>query len=210
LIRTVQIDKPIAVTDDCNKNEKEENEENEENEKNEENEEKTQYLDEVKPSASYVKDQPRLRNILSLPFKFSVQRTKKLYPCTTCGKQYLERRSLRKHSERVHGVVLPLLRKLRKRWKRTALNKKNFNEANQVFPATSKENNNSEKFYDNKDSRKKITAKRKFTSIETASSSGASSSTISTPFVMCVLCYYIVFNITRNSRKNYFILFNSS
>jgi len=56
----------------------------------------------------------------------------------------MERRSLRKHSERVHGVVLPLLYQR----KRTALNKKNFNKANQVSSAISKENNNSEKFYD--------------------------------------------------------------
>jgi len=182
LIRTIQIDKPTAVTDDCDKNEKEENEE------------KTQCLDEVKPSESCVKNQPRLRNDNILPplFKFSVQRTKKLYPCTTCGKQYLERRSLRKHSERVHGVVLPLLVQ-RKRWKRTALNKKNFNEANQVSSAISKENNNSEKFYDNKDSCEKITAKTKLTSIETTSPS-----TISTQLVMCTLCQQNVISLRKH------------
>jgi len=133
-------------------------------------------LDEVKPSESYVKNQPRLRNdnILSSLCrpKFSVRRTKEIYRCTICEKLYLERRSLRKQSTRVHGVVVSLPRR-----KRIALNKKNVNEANQVCSAISKENKNSEKVYDNKDSCEKT----KLTSIE----STTSSSTISTPFVMC-------------------------
>ncbi|XP_012534605.1 zinc finger protein 91 [Monomorium pharaonis] len=123
-----------ALTDDCNKNE------------DKMKEKQTQYSNEVKQSTSYVRSQPKLKSETIAPFKFSVQRTKKLYPCVTCGKQYLERRSLRKHSERVHGVIMPLLKRKRKR---NAL-KKNFNEANPVA-STSNENKNSEKFHNNRD-----------------------------------------------------------
>ncbi|KYQ47309.1 Zinc finger and SCAN domain-containing protein 12 [Trachymyrmex zeteki] len=172
LIKTIQVEKPTTLTDDdCDKN------------KEEKNEEKVQHLDEIEQSESHVKNQPRLRSNNTMPpFKVSVLRTKKLYPCITCGIQYLERRSLRKHSERVHGVVLPLLIQ-RKRLKCNALNKKNFNGASQVS-SISKENNNSEKLYDNKDSCEKTTAKTKLTNVETTASPPA----VSTRLVKCTLC----------------------
>ncbi|XP_011690688.1 PREDICTED: uncharacterized protein LOC105451738 [Wasmannia auropunctata] len=184
LIRsTVHTDKPTdALTDDCDKNEDEKNEENEE--------EKAECSSEVKQSVSYVRNQPRLRsdNTVPLPFKFSVQRTRKLYPCITCGKQYMERRSLRKHSERVHGVVIPLLIQ-RRRWKR-ALNKKNFTRASQI-PSIDKETDNSEKLYDNRDSSEK-SAKIKLTGIKTITSPPIAK------FVKCTLCQLRVLSLRKH------------
>ncbi|XP_043499516.1 probable serine/threonine-protein kinase DDB_G0278845 isoform X2 [Polistes fuscatus] len=53
--------------------------------------------------------QPILGNNNSaLPnFKFSVKSTKKLYHCNVCGKEYSENRTLRSHSQRVHGIYIP-------------------------------------------------------------------------------------------------------
>ncbi|KAI4489450.1 hypothetical protein M0802_011122 [Mischocyttarus mexicanus] len=53
--------------------------------------------------------QPILGNNNSaLPnFKFSVKSTKKLYHCNICGKEYSENRSLRSHSQRIHGIYIP-------------------------------------------------------------------------------------------------------
>ncbi|KAG5330783.1 ZSC12 protein, partial [Acromyrmex heyeri] len=183
LIKTVQVEKPTVLTnDDCDKNEEKKNKEG------------MQHLDEVEQSESRVKNQPKLRSDNTMPpFKVSVLRTKKLYPCTICGIQYLERRSLRKHSERVHGIVIPLLIQ-RKRLKRNALNKKNFDAASQVS-SISKENNNSEKVYDNKDSCEKTTAKTKLTNVE---STTASPSALSERFVKCTLCQQKVSSLRKH------------
>ncbi|XP_077276443.1 uncharacterized protein LOC143905137 [Temnothorax americanus] len=177
LIRNMQIEKSAALTDDCDKNEEEKEEEKEEAR---EEEKEAQCLDKVKEAPSYIRYQPRRNDhALPLPFKFSVQRTRKVYPCTTCGKQYLERRSLRYHSERIHGVVLPLQRKGPKRWNRTVLKKKR--EATSVA-SIGKESNSAEKLYDNKDSREKITTKTKPTRTATTSPP------TSIQFVKCTLC----------------------
>ncbi|EGI62643.1 hypothetical protein G5I_09005 [Acromyrmex echinatior] len=183
LIKTVQVEKPTVLTnDDCDKNEEKKNKE------------KMQHLDKVEQSESHVKNQPKLRSDNTMPpFKVSVLRTKKLYPCTICGMQYLERRSLRKHSERVHGIVIPLLIQ-RKRLKRNALNKKNFDAASQVS-SISKENNNSEKVYDNKDSCEKTTAKTKLTNVE---STTASPSALAERFVKCTLCQQKVSSLRKH------------
>ncbi|KYN35966.1 Zinc finger and BTB domain-containing protein 41 [Trachymyrmex septentrionalis] len=180
LIKTVQVEKPAVLTnDDCDKNEEEKNKE------------KVQHLDKVEQSESHVKNQPKLRSDNTIPpFKVSVLRTKKLYPCAICGVQYMERRSLRKHSERVHGIVIPLQRK---RLKQNALNKKNFDGASQVS-SISKENNNSEKIYDNKDSCEKATAKTKLTNVETTTSLPA----LSERFVKCTLCQQKVLSLRKH------------
>ncbi|XP_076238912.1 uncharacterized protein LOC143182054 [Calliopsis andreniformis] len=58
---------------------------------------------------SYIKYQPVLGNDnAALPnFIFSIKTTKKLFHCSTCGKQYADNRTLRYHSERVHGIHIP-------------------------------------------------------------------------------------------------------
>ncbi|XP_076673037.1 uncharacterized protein LOC143371593 [Andrena cerasifolii] len=63
---------------------------------------------EISPSSLYIKYQPVLGNDnAALPnFKFSVKTTKKLYYCSTCGRQYTHNRTLRYHSERVHGIYI--------------------------------------------------------------------------------------------------------
>lgn len=171
----MQIEKPAGLFD-CDKSEKKK-------------EEEAPCLDKVEQSSSsYIKNQPKKSdNTVSLPFKFSVQRTRKLYPCVTCDKQYLERRSLRKHSERVHGVVLPLLTR-RKRWKRKPLNNKN-----EVIPIASidKQSNNHEKLHDNKDSSDKIIRKTKPTSTVTSPSTLVK-------FVKCTLCQQKVLSLRKH------------
>ncbi|KAL0125602.1 hypothetical protein PUN28_004594 [Cardiocondyla obscurior] len=174
LIKTIQ---PAAanVIDDIKIKKKKEEEEKEEVKEKKENEEKEHCLDKVKQSLSHVKIQPRRGYNKSLPFKFSIQRTQKLYPCVTCDKQYLERRSLRKHSERVHGVILPLLK--RRKWRRTVLHKNKDN----PFASFNKENNDIEKLNNDKDSLKKIDTKAKPISTIT-------SPTTMIQFVTCTLC----------------------
>ncbi|KAL2711691.1 zinc finger protein 624-like, partial [Vespula squamosa] len=68
------------------------------------------------PEASYIIYQPVLGNNNSaLPnFKFSVKSTKKLFHCNVCGKEYSENRSLRSHSEKIHGIYIPPKRKYNK------------------------------------------------------------------------------------------------
>ncbi|KAG8036749.1 hypothetical protein G9C98_004071 [Cotesia typhae] len=65
------------------------------------------------PTAPYIKYQPVLGNgNTALPnFQFSVQRTRVLYPCVTCGKQYNHIRSLKEHEERIHNIIQPPVRK---------------------------------------------------------------------------------------------------
>ncbi|XP_034935820.1 zinc finger protein 107-like [Chelonus insularis] len=61
----------------------------------------------------YIKYQPVLNNgNAALPnFQFSVKRTRILYPCHICGRQYSHTRSLREHSEKVHKIRIPRVRK---------------------------------------------------------------------------------------------------
>lgn len=168
----MQIEKPAGLFD-CDRNEKKK-------------EEETQSLDKVEQSPSHInlrKEPKKSDNTVPLPFKFSVQRTRKLYPCITCGKQYLERRSLRKHSERVHGVVLPLLIR-RKRWKRKTLNKKD-----EVTPTASidKQSKSPEKLHDLRD---KIT--------KTKPTSTVTTSPASVKFVKCTLCQQKVISLRKH------------
>ncbi|KAL6438446.1 hypothetical protein ACFW04_004508 [Cataglyphis niger] len=173
LIKVIQTEKPV-------------NDDNEESKKVE-----VQYLDKTKQSVSPIMAQPALRNhnTVPLPFKFSVQKTKKLYPCTICGKQYLERRSLRKHSERVHGITMPLLKK-RKRTKNTLLlsNKKNFDKFN--LDTLNKKGSDFENLNNDKGSHPKT----KFVNAKTV----ALRSTVLRKFVKCTLCQQKVTSIRKH------------
>lgn len=94
LIKTVQNKDPVAVNDD-NSTEKKE---------------KVPQQNTTEQSSVRIRRQATLKGasaMAQLPFKFSVQRTKKVFPCITCGKQYLENRSLRNHSLKVHGIIIP-------------------------------------------------------------------------------------------------------
>ncbi|XP_072750099.1 uncharacterized protein [Anoplolepis gracilipes] len=166
LIKIVQTEKPII--DD-----------------KEENKEEVEYSKEAKQSVSHVTNQSasKSHSTVPLPFKFSVQKTKKLYPCNVCGKQYLERRSLRKHSERVHGITLPLLNK-RGRVKNIAQlsKKKDFDKVNPVtnFDSLNNENN--------------LHAKTKFVNTKTISRRSA----VLKKFVKCTLCQQQVLSIRKH------------
>lgn len=180
LIKTIQ--KPIGPTD-CDKNEKEKRKE-----------EKVQCLDKVELSSpSYIKNQ-RKKSDNTVPFKFSIQKTRKVYPCITCNKQYLERRSLRKHSERIHGVVLPLLIR-RKRWKHIVLKKDKKTVATSIV-SVDKKSNNSEKLHvdniDNKDSHEKIITKTKSTT------STVSTSSATLLGFKCPLCQHKVISLRKH------------
>lgn len=65
-----------------------------------------------------VKTQRRKTYDGKTPFHFSVQKTRKLFPCVTCDKQYMEKRSLRKHALREHGVIIPVRRRLSRKSKK--------------------------------------------------------------------------------------------
>lgn len=195
LIKTVQTDNVVTIKDEKDYNEENYNEEECSEEKKEEEAQAEMKVEEehsapppneaVQPT-SYKKNLRARNKMVSLPFKFSVQRTKKLYPCETCGKQYLERRSLRKHSEREHGIILPLQRK-----RKILIRKRNLNIANSIARNTS---DNSEKHDCNKDSYGKITAETKFKSLETV----AQQSTLSKRFVRCALCQQKVMSIRKH------------
>lgn len=60
----------------------------------------------------YIKYQPVQGNgNNALPnFYLAVKSQRKVYHCVTCGRHYSERRGLRQHSAKVHGIVLPLKR----------------------------------------------------------------------------------------------------
>ncbi|XP_011874583.1 PREDICTED: uncharacterized protein LOC105565751 [Vollenhovia emeryi] len=173
-----QTETPTALTDDCDKDVEETKEE-----------EEMECLDEVKQSlSSPVRMQLRRSDntAATSAFKFSIQRTRKLYPCITCGNQYLERRSLRKHSERVHGVVLPLLIK-RKHWRHM----RKIKAATATSPG--KEGNRSEQLHNNKDSSEETTVKTK-----PASASPATSSTTTTQLIKCTLCQQKVTSLRKH------------
>lgn len=174
LIKVVQTEKPV-------------NDDNEENK-----EEEVQYSDEAERSVSPVMNHPALRsrNTVPLPFKFSVQRTKRLYPCTICGKQYLERRSLRKHSDRVHGITLPLLKKGKRAKNISHLpNKKDFGKVNPVT-LLNKESSDFENLNNDKDPY----AKTKLVNSKTV----ASRSTVLRKFVKCTLCQQKVTSLRKH------------
>lgn len=178
LIKVVQTEKPAVMNDNTE----------------EDKEEEVQYsTNKTEQSVSYKRESRstlRSHNTASVPFKFSVQRTKKVYPCTICGKQYMERRSLRKHSERIHGITIPLL----KRGKNTSrlFNKKDFDKGNPVS-LLNKESNDFENF-NNDDSHGKITAKTKLVNTETV----ASRSTVLRKFVKCTLCQQKVISMRKH------------
>lgn len=167
---------------------------NDDNEEGKEEEE--QYSDKAEQSVSHTMNQPALRshNTVPLPFKFSVQKTRKLYPCTICGKQYLERRSLRKHSDRIHGITIPLLIKGR-RVKNTShlSNKKDLDKGNPVT-LVNKESSDFENLNNDKDSCGKITAKTKLVNTKTV----APRSTVLRKFVKCTLCQQKVTSIRKH------------
>ncbi|KAL6268785.1 hypothetical protein P5V15_001910 [Pogonomyrmex californicus] len=177
LIKTTQSEQPAdAATDDYEDKQKKE-------------EKMVQHLDAVKPSTSYIKNPHNLRNDNKIPFKFSVKITKKVYPCTTCGKHYLERRSLRKHSEKIHGIIIPLQRR---RKRRTTNNKGDFNE-NNSFASTrivSKEDS-FENIYNNEDTYERLTTKLKLPNTEITSQSALQ-------FVKCTLCQQKVISLRKH------------
>lgn len=84
--------------------------------KTSENSKESESSNEKQDPVSYVTYQPMLVNdVSSLPnLKISVKNRKRLYHCATCGKQYSESRALRRHSERIHGIVIPLKRAYRR------------------------------------------------------------------------------------------------
>lgn len=112
LIKTMQPDYPTE-SDNSNTEEEDDDktEDNDEQEEEEKKEEHVQQKIKIEPPCIKSPSMSRHSNASLLPFKFSVQRTKRLYPCSTCGKQYMEKRSLRKHAERVHGIIIPLQRR---------------------------------------------------------------------------------------------------
>ncbi|KAK2575348.1 hypothetical protein KPH14_012570 [Odynerus spinipes] len=69
----------------------------------------TVFSSEKDQKASYIRYQPVLGNNNSaLPnFQLSVKSTKKLFHCNVCGKEYSENRSLRAHSQKIHGIFIP-------------------------------------------------------------------------------------------------------
>lgn len=137
LIKTIQNKDPLVVDDDEGEKKKE-----------------VLYSNKAVPTSSRIRNQSTLRsgNAISLPFQFSIQRTKKLFPCLTCGKQYMEKRSLRRHSERVHRIIIPLQRNYTRRRKNSNSKPIEKKEYNKDSPVTlrSKENCNSEEFCSNK------------------------------------------------------------
>jgi len=180
LIKTVESNE--SESDDFNEEEEEEEDNEEEEEggggekeeemKEEEKEEEKQAQQSMK--LSYIKNDATMEcnNPVPLPFEFSVKRMKKLFPCSVCSKQYMEKRSLRKHSERVHGIIIPLQR----RRKRKLLEKK---EINPVVSPDKKDN--SERFGDNASSQEKVTTN--VTNVEVPTKEYAVSR-----YVDCVLC----------------------
>lgn len=117
---------------------------------NEEKEEKKR-VNELKQSVTNVKRQSTLSNSNSSvqPLQFSVKKTKKVFPCVVCGKHYMEKRSLRHHSARIHGIIIPLERAYCRRIPRQ-INKKEFKK-NNATTSINAGNSNFEKF-DNKKS----------------------------------------------------------
>lgn len=164
LIKVIQTEKPI-------------------NTDTEEKKEEIQNSDKDKQSESRIMNQPTLRNHNTVSFKFSVQKTRKLYPCTICGKQYMERRSLRKHSDRVHGITLPLLIKRKRVTNISQLSKKDINKVNPVI-LPNKENNDSE----NLNNAKNPYPKTQIINIKTALRK----------FVKCTLCQQKVTSIRKH------------
>jgi len=161
LIKTIQDNE--SESDEFNEEEEEEDDDDDDNdeeeeetreEKKEEDEEQVQQS--IKPS--YIRNDTTLEynKPVPLPFEVSVKKMKKLFPCSTCGKQYMEKRSLRKHSERVHGIIIPLLRR---RIPKKPLEKK---EINQPIGLSDKKDT-SEKFANNASLQEKTT---NFTNIE--------------------------------------------
>lgn len=68
-------------------------------------EETTAPLEEPAP---YVPFCPPAANNAQVPnFGLSVMSKKKLYPCNNCDKSFVEKRALRIHSEKVHGIIIP-------------------------------------------------------------------------------------------------------
>ncbi|GAB1863228.1 Zinc finger and btb domain-containing protein 17 [Camponotus japonicus] len=168
LIKVIQTDKPI----------------NDDTEENKEEEIQCSEKSIEKQPESRIMNQPTLRSHNTVPFKFSVQKTRKLYPCTICGKQYMERRSLRKHSDRVHGITLPLLIK-RKRVKNTSqLSKKDIDKVNPVT-LLNKESND----FENLNNDKNPHAKTKVVDTKT---------TALRKFVKCTLCQQKVTSIRKH------------
>ncbi|XP_015122920.1 zinc finger protein 729 [Diachasma alloeum] len=81
-------------------------------------EESNSSSSQANPMIPYIKYQPVLGNgNTALPnFQFSVKSTRALYQCNTCGRQYSHRSTLREHSERIHNIILPMIRRPPK-WK---------------------------------------------------------------------------------------------
>ncbi|XP_032666132.1 zinc finger protein 724-like isoform X2 [Odontomachus brunneus] len=97
-----------------------------------------------------IKGQRRLTNDSKTPF-FSVQKTRRLYPCVTCGKQYLEKRSLRSHSLRLHGIIIPV-----KHRRTTKLRTVNTQGSNIL---SSERNSNSDKVHNDNSHEKMVAGK---------------------------------------------------
>ncbi|XP_029159305.1 zinc finger protein 347-like isoform X2 [Nylanderia fulva] len=179
LIKVVQTKKPAEINDDTE----------------EDKEEKVQHSNKIKHHVSYRRqNQSTLRsyNTASIPFKFSVQRTKRVYPCTTCGKQYMEMRSLRNHTERVHGIIIPYVRRKGVKKNSHLSNKKDIDNGNPVT-LLNKESNNFENPNNDKDPHGKITAKTKLVNTETV----ASRPTVR-KFVKCTLCQQKVISLRKH------------
>lgn len=166
LIKVIQTEKPINTDTEENK------------------EEEIQNSDKAKQSESRIMNQPTLRSHNTVPFKFSVQKTRKLYPCTICGKQYLERRSLRKHADRVHGITIPLLIKRKRAKNISQLSKKDINKVNPVT-LPKKESND----FENLNNDKNPHAKTKIVNTKTIALR---------KFVKCTLCQQKVTSIRKH------------
>ncbi|XP_014473057.1 PREDICTED: zinc finger protein 62-like [Dinoponera quadriceps] len=139
LIKTMQRTSPITTSDEGEGDEGE-REEVEEDEKVASSPNKTEQTLSIKSAHKSTNDS-------KTPFQFSVQKTRRLYPCVTCGKQYLEKRSLRKHALRIHGIIIPVKFRRTRKPRITDLLDLNKNNGTTLF---NKGNGNSEKLDNNR------------------------------------------------------------
>ncbi|XP_011149183.1 uncharacterized protein LOC105189047 isoform X1 [Harpegnathos saltator] len=150
LIRTQDTELTASEDEDKDEEEKGKGENRHEDRKIESFFKKTEQICPSKPLKTLpIKSLRKLTNDSKTPFQFSVQRTRKLFPCIVCGKQYLEKRSLRKHALNIHGIIIPV--------KHRRPRKPDITDIQDSNTLHNKGNSNSDKCYNNKYSHRKMT-----------------------------------------------------